>query len=86
MSGLNYAKPLDTSTYLLCLNKVRDVSIIIDPSDMEADTSSLAADARDEAGFCLLVGSINSANVHDTTDHFQQPVRAVHLVVFEGHM
>lgn len=62
------------------------MSIIIDPSDVEADTSPLAADAGDEAGFGLLVGSINGADVHDSTHHLQQPVGAVHLVVFEGHM
>lgn len=77
---------MDTSTYLLCLNEVRHMSIIIDPSNVKPGTSPLTTNARDEASFRLLVGSINSANVHYATDHFEQPVRAVHLVVFEGHV
>lgn len=80
---LVWKKKVKWKNHLFSLNKVGHLSIIISSPNIEACASSLWAEAGEDAGLGLFVSCIYGADLHATTHQPQQPVVAVHAVVFQ---
>lgn len=70
-------------THLLSLHKVGHLPVVVCSSDIEPRAGSLRAEAREDAGLGLFVAGVDGPDLHAATHQPQQPVVAVHAIMFK---